>query len=303
MRSRDPGWLVPIDFGFFNMRLARRAKLLGWRVLYFIPPGCWRRDHSGHGLREIVDAVSTPFPWSAENLKRAGIEAHWFGHPLRQLVAESGTDAPERRDMLAALPGSRTHEMEANLPVLAEALRDWPTTVVFPIAPSLQLEVVRERWRRLSGRTDDAFRTDGAAKTLLACRAAVVCSGTATLEAALCGCPMVVLYRLSRAMQFEAKLLRLRVGHISLPNILLQRCAVPELVDRAATPQAIRSLVETVWEGPARQDQLRAFEELENLLGPADGITRTAELLAGLVGSDQSGSRGVKSVSGRTRRQ
>ncbi|MCX7800804.1 MAG: hypothetical protein N2109_10735 [Fimbriimonadales bacterium] len=283
LRSEQPGWLVPIDFGFFNTRLARRAKGLGWKVLYFIPPGCWRRDRGGQGLRELVDAVSTPFPWSAENLRRDGIQAHWFGHPLRQLVQEAGGDAPERREALAVLPGSRLHELEANLPALAEALRDWPTPIVFPVAPTLAAETLRERWLRLTGRAGDEFRTDGAARALLGCRAAVVCSGTATLEAALCGCPMVVVYRLSRAMRVEVRLLRIRVRHISLPNILLQRSAVPELVDDAATPQAIRGQAEAVWHGPAREDQLLAFRELEGLLGPADGIARTAQLLASLA--------------------
>ncbi len=283
LREGEPGVLVPIDFGFFNVRLARRAKSLGWRVLYFIPPGCWRRDRGGTGLRGLADAVSTPFPWSAENLRRDGLDAHWFGHPLRQLVEEARQAAPSRADRLAVLPGSRIHELEANLPVLAGALRDWPTPIEFAVAPSLRAAEVEGRWRRLSSRSGDAFGTRGAAASLLACRAAVVCSGTATLEAALCGCPMVVVYRLSRLMALEARLMRVRVRHISLPNILLQREAVPELVHTSATPEAIRAQTEAVWAGPAREAQLASFAELEGLLGPPDGISRTAELLAELA--------------------
>jgi len=283
LREGEPGVLVPIDFGFFNVRLAQRAKRHGWRVLYFIPPGCWRRDRGGAGLRGLVDAVSTPFAWSAENLWRDGLDAHWFGHPLRQLVVEASRAAQARGERLAVLPGSRLHELEANLPALAEALRDWPTAIEFAVAPTLEAREVEGRWRRLSGRAGDAFPTHGAAASLLGCRAAVVCSGTATLEAALCGCPMVVMYRLSRLMALEARLLRLSVRHISLPNILLQREAVPELVHTGATPEAIRAQAEAVWNGPAREAQLASFAELEELLGPPDGISRTAELLATLA--------------------
>ncbi|MEJ5169425.1 MAG: hypothetical protein WHU10_00395 [Fimbriimonadales bacterium] len=283
LQDGPPGVLVPIDFGFFNVRLARRAKRTGWRVLYFIPPGCWRRDRGGAGLRPLVDAVSTPFPWSAENLRRDGIDAHWFGHPLRQLIAEARQEAPERGDRLAVLPGSRVHELEANLPALAEALRDWPTDLEFAVAHSLSASEVQGRWQELSGRRGDLFQTQGAARSLLSCRAAVVCSGTATLEAALCGCPMVVVYRIGRLMALEARLLRVRVRHISLPNILLDRDAVPELVHTAATPGAIRALAEAAWSGPQREGQLAAFAELASLLGPEDGIDRTAELLARLA--------------------
>lgn len=283
LREGEPGVFVPIDFGFFNVRLTRRAKRRGWRVLYFIPPGCWRRDRGGSGLRGLVDVVSTPFPWSAEKLRRDGLNAHWFGHPLRQLVAEVGGAVTARTDRLAVLPGSRLHELEANLPALAEAFRAWPTPIEFAVAPTLQAREVEGRWRRLSGRSSDAFQTRGAAASLLGCRAAVVCSGTATLEAALCGCPMVVVYRLSALMALEVRLMRVQVSHISLPNILLQREAVPELVHTCATPEAIRAHAEAVWEGPAREAQLASFAELEDLLGPPDGISRTAELLAGLA--------------------
>lgn len=284
LNKGEPGLLVPIDFGYFNTRLAQRAKQAGWKVLYFIPPGCWRRNRTGEGLAPLVDVVSTPFPWSETNLRKSGIDAHFFGHPLRQMTQRAKLTVPERTGSIAVLPGSRNHELEANLPALAEALQGWQGQLEFGVAPTLCPETVSSKWSRLAPNRSDVFTVGDTYGVLLRARAAVVCSGTATLEAALCDCPMVVVYRLTRAMVLEAKLLRIKVEHISLPNILLQRAAIPELVHKQATGPEIRKILDQlVDESPERMAQVQAFQELEGLLGPADGLSQTARLIAKTV--------------------
>src|SRR5687768_10354669 len=97
LRQGQPGLFVPIDFGFANIRLAREAKSRGWKVLYFVPPGSWRRDRQGADLAEVCNAVSTPFEWSADILRGMGVEAHWFGHPIKELIGSPGMPDLERQ--------------------------------------------------------------------------------------------------------------------------------------------------------------------------------------------------------------
>ena len=279
IRSQPPGLLIAIDFGYVNIRLSRHAKNMGWKVLYFAPPSSWRRDKQGKDLPKITDAIATPFSWSADLLNAAGANAHWFGHPICQLLKDRNVGrAPATSERIAILPGSRTHEIEQNLPLLAATLRE---PAEFALAPSVDLDRFQSEWARLShGRQDDKFTQGDVYGVLTRCRAAVVCSGTATLEAALCRCPMVVIYKMPKVAEFEAKIVRFKLPEfISLPNILLQRRVVPELVQTEATPDNLRRELDKVLnDGAARQAQLVAFDDLESLLGPDDAITQSAQL-------------------------
>ncbi|HSH95591.1 MAG TPA: hypothetical protein VK968_15715, partial [Roseimicrobium sp.] len=280
--THDPGLFIPVDFGYMNIRLARRAKANGWRVLYFVPPGSWRRDRQGTDLPKVTDAIVTPFSWSAEMLVEMGANAHWFGHPIRQLLAETGISLDQKRDAVAILPGSRRHEIEANLPVIAQAMADREVIAEFGLAPSVDRKWITEQWIRLSGRTGDKFTVGRAYDVLARAQAAIVCSGTATLEAVLCRCPMVVVYQLTQAMKFEAKLIRMkRPKYVALPNILLDRMAIPELVDTELTVAALKQQLDELLSNPRSQDAV--FHEIEDILGPADAITRTAELAASIL--------------------
>lgn len=285
-QTLEPGLFVPIDFGFVNVRLARRAKKLGWKVLYFSPPGAWRRHKQGKDLGPVSDAIVTPFPWSEKLLKEAGANAHWFGHPIRQLLRERDVGhAPETSERTAVLPGSRAHEIKENLPLLAGVVSG---PVEFGLAPATDVEQFKATWAKLApGRTGDLFTQGDLYGVLTRCCAAIVCSGTATLEAALCRCPMIVIYRFPRIAELEAKIVGFKVPDmVSLPNIILQRRAIPELIQRTATRENLRTELATLLEDPqARATQLEAFDELETILGPADGITKAAQLGLNLVGA------------------
>jgi len=288
MRSGPPGLFIPIDFGFANIRLARSAHASGWKVLYFVPPGSWRRDRQGGDLANVTDAISTPFSWSAEILKGMGANAYWFGHPIKQLLLESlGPPSSEPKTRVAVLPGSRKHEISENLPVIAAAIKIVnPPVVEFGLAPSVNVAKFKARWERLCpGRSDDIFTVGATAQVFSRARAAYVCSGTATLEAALCRCPMVVVYRISKLMKFETDLIGFkRPQFVALPNIFLQRFGVPELIQEQATPEALAEALQALLvDGPARVEQATTFREIEQLLGPTHSVTKTAELAMSLV--------------------
>lgn len=298
LNEGPPGIFIPIDFGFANLKLSRQAKAAGWKVVYFIPPGSWRKDRQGKDLPALCDAVITPFPWSAEILKGMGVDARFFGHPLKQLVRESPPSSERSEDGgglgrgnipdanngtrsgIAILPGSRIAEIEHNLPAIADAIKGLPETAVFAVSPNLNLNDLRARWSRLAPGRDDEFVVGKTAQVLLQCRAGIVCSGTATLEAALCGCPHVVIYRISKITEMEARLLGFKVKYISQPNILLDREVVPELIQHGATGPAIREKLDALMQdGEARDSQLEAFAEIDAMLGPSDAITQSAKFL------------------------
>jgi lipid-A-disaccharide synthase len=286
LRRGEPGLFLPIDFGYVNVRLARHAKNQGWKVLYFVPPGSWRRDRQGRDLGKVTDEVVTPFPWSRELLEAAGVKAHFFGHPIKQLLRERNLELDSRRETIAVLPGSRPHEIQEILPAMAQALRGHPQRAELAIASSLDPEDVRRRWETHSGRTGDLFTVSDTYGVLARARAALVCSGTATLEAALARTPMVVAYRVGKAALVEARLIGFKVPkYIALPNILLDEPVVPELIQDAASPEAIRTALEAILEDrEPRAHQLDAFTRIDALLGPDDAITRTAQLAMQMAG-------------------
>jgi len=281
LKNRRPGLFVPIDYGFVNIKLCKIAKKHGWKVLYWMPPGSWRRDKQGADLPVISDAVVTQFPWSKELLTAMGANAYWFGHPMKQLL-ESTNDSTQHTDVVAILPGSRSHEIRYNLTPISEAmqLHRFPNVAAqFAVAWTITTGKLQSTWTRLAPeRTQDVFIQGATAKVLSTSRVAVVCSGTATLEAALCGCPSVVVYMGSKVMKWEYLIRKPKFRFISLPNILLDRPVLPELIIEDANPQRIAEELDRIWEGDARERQLKAFRELSDILGPNDAVTRTAEL-------------------------
>ncbi len=283
LKQHPPGLFVPIDFGGMNVKLARDAKALGWKVMYFVPPGSWRRDRQGKDMAQVSDAVVTPFPWSAETLRAQGANAHWFGHPLKELLSLRTSGA---RSGIAVLPGSRGHEIAEHVPLVARAVRGLSETVKFALAPHLDAASFAKEWRHRTGRDADEFVVGETARVLQESRAAIVCSGTATLEAALCRCPSVIIYRVSKVMEMEARLIGFKVPRfIGLPNLILDREIVPELIQDAASPARIREVLDGLLvDGPARGSQLRAFQELDDALGEPNAITKAAALGLRLLG-------------------
>ncbi len=175
------------------------------------------------------------------------------------------------------MPGSRRHEIERNLAPIAEAIRGEAGPVRFAVASSLDIAELERTWRQVGG-GEAEFRRDTYA-LLQEAEAAIVCSGTATLEAALCQCPMVVVYRGSKIMEIELKIRKPNIEFVSLPNILMAKRLVPELLQHDANPENIRETLAKIREGAGREAQLAGFAELIEILGPSECLERTADLL------------------------
>ena len=280
LKTQEPGVFIPIDFGFVNLKFCRAAKAAGWKVVYFVPPGSWRRDRQGADIPRLSDAVVTPFPWSAEILKDMGANVHFFGHPLKQIhkeVIETSFD----RSGLAILPGSRRSELEQLLPILNPALTDFSGTAQLPVPPT-HIPYLQQHWQRKQDSIINGGETGAVMRALRTSEAGIICSGTATLEAALARTPMVVVYKVSPIVVLESKIIRFkRPQFVSQPNILLQREVVPELIQEGLSVESLRRALGEIQTPAVAEKQRLAFEEISELLGGDECITKTAELILG----------------------
>jgi len=300
--AEPPHVLVLIDCGAFNIPLARFARSRGIPTLYYFPPGSWSRRLRGPELRDLVDVIATPFPWSRDLLSGGRAAVEWVGHPVveasrpritpEKAFTKYGLD-PGRR-VIALAPGSRDQELGYVFPVLlqvaaliSERLGD--VQFLAPVAPTLDPARVRAGLERagvtftlLQGMDYDALQL---------AQAAAVCSGTATLEFTCLGVPMVVVYRASRLTTLQYRLIRGVIGGqrwAAMPNIIAGRGIVRELLGSAATPQAVAAEVIDLLSDPARRAQVKeGLAEVKTALGEPGATRRTAELVLGLLVSEE----------------
>jgi lipid-A-disaccharide synthase len=248
-----PDLVLPVDFPDFNLRLAARARRRGVEVVYYVSPQVWAwRGGRVHTIRSLVRRMLVLFPFEVDFYERAGVRATFVGHPVAQVPAVRSraalcemTGLDPRREAVALLPGSRTGELARHLPPMLDAARrlglerpelEW----LIPLAPGLSRGHV-ERWVRQSGPGGAVRIHEGDFPELLgACRAAVVASGTASLETAVMGLPMVVVYRMSPLSHALARGL-VRLQSVALPNLIAGRRLVPELIQGACTGPRIAS--------------------------------------------------------------
>jgi lipid-A-disaccharide synthase len=297
LQSGRPDLFVPIDFPDFNLPLCKAAHKAGVPVFYYVSPQvwAWRRGRIDT-IARCVSSMLVLFPFEAEIYREHGVEAHFVGHPLVEDVAASRPRAEMRRELgigaderlVALLPGSRRREIEAMLPPMAEAVRQLGSGVraVVAEAPSLERGLVEGVLRKagrgampggIACRRGDAYNLLGAADV------ALVTSGTATLEAALLGCPMVVAYRMSAFSYALARRL-VKVPFIAMPNLLLGRRVVPELVQQEATAEGIAREARLILDDDAGRARMKSdFAEIRRVLarpGAADAAAGLAlELL------------------------
>ena len=289
MKDRRAQLVIPIDYPGFNLRLARAATESGVPVLYYIAPQVWAWHRSRmKELARVTDRVATILPFEADLLRGAGADARFVGHPLLDLpeppadahafAGQHGLDAD--RPILAVFPGSRQQEVERHIDVFTEA-----AALVCRDRPGLQAVIARA-----PSVGNDAYAgarfplvTDSHA-LLRHARAAVVKSGTTTLEAAIAGVPFVVAYRTHPLTFWLAEHL-VEVEHVALANLVAGARVVPELLQDEATPQALAAaLGPLVDESPARQRVLDGLSGVRRRLesAEADGAT-TAERVVGLA--------------------
>ena len=290
--ERDrPAVLVLIDFPEFNLVLARAARRAGVPVVYFVPPQiwAWRRGRIRR-IRRLVSLVLAVFPFEPALYRDAGVAVEFVGHPALDTLDVAPSRAEARRALqlpddglvVGLLPGSRPGEAARMLPLMggvaARLVADGlGARFVVAQAPTLDDAFVRAA---VGDAAMIEIVRDATHTVIRAADLVLVTSGTATLEAALLGTPMIVCYRVSRATELMARLF-VRVPWINLINLTLGRSAVPELRLRPEiTVERVTEEVRRLIEQPAaRGTQRAAFAELRAQLGEPGVGTRAARLV------------------------
>lgn len=293
-RRDRPDVLVLIDYPDFNFRLMKAVKALGIPVVYYISPQLWAwRPSRMKTMQAIVDRVLVIFPFEEEIYTRAGVDVRFVGHPLLELAATSaGRDTllaefaiDGARPVVALLPGSRANELERLGPVLEEASRQIAHRV-----PGVQFIVARAPHlpdrlfgpftaspvplRIVEGRTDDVLSMSDVVLTA---------SGTATVQTAIHGKPMVVLYKLSPLTYALGKPLA-KVDMYAMVNLIAGRRIVRELIQDACTAGAVADeAVSLLTDRALREAMVRDLEKVRSALGGPGASERAADAILDLV--------------------
>jgi lipid-A-disaccharide synthase len=295
LREERPDLLVLIDFPDFNILTGKAAKKLGIPVLYYISPQVWAwRKGRVKTIAKIVETILVVFPFEVELYRATGVDVRFVGHPLADVVDSPYTRDEARKQLglaqdrrtIAILPGSRRKEIMHLLPGMLAAAKllqgRFPDIqFILPVAPTLEQDFVKRFVDEsgvpvtvIDGRVYDVLRASDAA---------IVTSGTATLETGLMAVPMVIVYRASRLTYWIGKLL-VSVRNFGLVNIVAGRAVVPELLQDDATPERIAEELGSILADPEKHR--RITEELVNVrtvLGAGGASQRAAAVVRELL--------------------
>ncbi len=283
-----PDALILVDFPGFNLRLAEWAKKQGFKIFYYISPQVWAwKESRVKKIKKVVDELFVILPFEKEFYAQHGFEVTYVGHPLLEqfeeenetLPALSPNDKASEEDscpLVALLPGSRKQEVQRILPVMLQLPLRFPDhRFVIAAAPALSDEFFHGIFRKEKNKLP-LIRSNHHA-LLRQARAAVVCSGTATLETALLGTPQVVGYRGNPLSYLIAKRL-VKVPYISLVNLILNRPLVEELIQKAFTADRVEQSLRKLLADPS--DILQGYTSLRKLLSPPLPDKSASEIVA-----------------------
>jgi lipid-A-disaccharide synthase len=281
-----PDVLVLIDYPGFNLRIAEWAHARGIRVVYYISPQVWAwKENRVRKIRRIVDKMIVILPFEKQYYREKwNFDVQYVGHPLTEAIAQHeqhfALPAKPEKPIIALLPGSRRQEIISKLPVMLSVVTSFPEYqfVVAP-APSLPIELYQD----LIGSLPVTLAPDGTYQLLRSAKAALVTSGTATLETALWGVPQVVCYRGNPVSFWLAKKL-VRIKYISLVNLILDAPVVTELIQEELNTERLRiELTKLLEDTPHLQNMKAQYQQLQTLLGtgcPSDLAATTIVSIA-----------------------
>ncbi len=300
MREDRPDLLILIDFPDFNLMLAKKAKKLGIPVFYYISPQVWAwRTGRVKTIGQLIDTMGVILPFEESFYSSRGVTAHYVGHPLldsvkvttnRETFCRTHAIDPEHK-LVGLLPGSRRKEISALLPdLLASAKRlvgkyEHEFVFLLPVASTITEE---ELWNNGLGDYSELINIklirEDRYDMMAACDAVVAASGTVTLELAILGVPMVVVYRLSPQTYLLGRLLAKHMQFFSLVNLIAERSIVTELLQEEVNPGKIEAeLARLLFDDNSRNEMQMGLDEVLSKLGQPGASHQAAELALKLL--------------------
>ncbi len=297
-RSLDrekPNLVILIDFPEFNLRLAKMAHRRGIPVLYYISPQVWAwRPKRVNLIARLVKKMIVLFPFEVPLYEAAGVDVEWVGHPLLDIVKPTlpkevafqqfGLD-PKRRT-IGLLPGSRVHEVERLLPPLLDSAhllqREIPDLqFVIPLAPGIPKTILSSWMKNISipVKVVEGFTYD----VMNLAELLITASGTATLEGAILGKPMIIIYRVSLPSYWVGRAL-IRVDHIGLVNLVAEKEIAPELIQKDVHPQRIADEAFRILRDPILSRKMsESMGEVRQKLGEPGAAQRAARIVCSML--------------------
>ncbi len=264
-----PDALILIDYPGFNLRMAKWAKQQGLKVIFYISPQVWAwKENRVQGIKKNVDKMLVILPFEKEFYKKWNFEVEYVGHPLVEVVEafmeRSSSNTNGESNLIALLPGSRKQEILKKLPIMLEVSKRFPNyKFVVAKAPGLPPEFYDELllpYKNVDSVLDKTYELLNHAK------AALVTSGTATLETALFAVPEIICYKGSNISYQIARRL-IKIKFIGLVNLIMEKEVVKELIQDKLTVENITAELKKLLYDPIRQEQLRKdYTELKEIL-------------------------------------
>ena len=287
----QPDVVILVDYPGFNFRIADFAHEKGFKVIYYISPQLWAwKRRRVRKIKRSVDKMLVILPFEEEFYKRYGVDVTYVGNPLLDEQAKFGTSnrsiflrrnsLGEKREIIAMLPGSRKQEVKRMLPVMLKVVPHFPE-YQFVIAGVSSLD--KALYKKIIGNSDVFLIENQTYELLQNSSAAMVTSGTATLETALFSVPEVVCYKATGISYLLAKWM-IKVKFISLVNLVMGKEVVKELIQGDLTEHNIVKELELLLRNGKRQRQLlEDYEELKGRLGSAGASEKAAEVIINVM--------------------
>lgn len=284
-----PDAVVLVDYPSFNLRLAAHARSRGIKVYYYIAPKVWAwKSWRVRKMKQVIDRVFSILPFEPEWFAERGLDVTYVGNPSVGEIEERIAALPPRADfcrrhgldpqrpILAIVPGSRRGEIRCNLPVMRDVARRHPSMqAVVAAAPALDPGLYRAIW-------PDALLVEGDTTAVMRhAEAALVTSGTATLECALCRTPQVACYRANGSrLSYNIMKRLIKCPFVTLPNLIAGRQVIPEMLVHLCTPEAVdKELTQLLGDTDARKRQLDGYTLMRDNLGHGDAPATTARMI------------------------
>ena len=296
LKARRPDLLLIVDYPDFNLKLAETAKSLGIPVLFYISPKVWAwRAGRVPRIGSLVSHMAVLFPFEVDIYQQAGIPVTYVGNPVvhdavSQYTREEACDylgLQRENPVIALLPGSRKSEIQRHLPTMCSTIlkleQQIPDLqVMLPVAPTLEIDYVRQ----MLGDTvlkSLVLSEHDSRDVMRAANVAFVASGTATLETALIGTPMIVIYIVNRLNYAIMKRL-IQIPDISLVNIVARKRIVPEYLQHEAIPESMASDIKSLLDDASRRNQMKAeLASIKDTMGDSHASKRVASLIRQLA--------------------
>ncbi len=273
-----PDVLVLIDYPGFNLRIAKWAKQQGFKTVYYISPQIWAwKENRVHDIKKYVDKMIVILPFEKDFYKRWNYEVEYVGHPLVEVIEQfkaTHTTVNEDKKIIALLPGSRKQEIKIKLPVMLEVSKAFPQyQFIVAKAPGQDdafYEPFLKPYNNVSAMGGKTY------ELLNKATAALVTSGTATLETALFGVPEVVCYK-GNALSYRIAKWVIKVKYISLVNLIMDKPVVKELIQHEMTTENCINELKQLLENEERKLQLnKDYVTLKNLLSQGGNASYNA---------------------------